>query len=164
MSLPQSAPTASELPPNRFRELLLEEAEKEIRNKTFIQSSRLNCRGKESYPELIYQAAAKDDTQWFIRELQVRGLLRIRDGRKEEGNVYRFVLMPTDAAESLAYAQMNRLKLRAHCRLMLENGHLEMSLPCRKREQPWEMETRTFNTEELLRDLQRDACQTTLLY
>lgn len=164
MSMPELVPPLEDQSQGRFLELLINEAEIEVLNKSYIHSKRLNNRGRRRFPELLVQAAEKNDTQWLIKALQQPQFLRNRESRKEEGNVLRFVRMPKNPVESLAHAQMDRLRLRAHCRLMLELGHKKITLAARKQNAPWEMEKRTFDTKMVLDDLRRDACQETLLY
>lgn len=151
-------------PASRFEELLIEEADIEIAEGTYLKSKRLSEKGKREFPSLLLQAAGYNDTQWLIQALQQPHLLWTREARKEEGNILRFRPMPKNAFQDLAVTQMNRLRLRAHCRLQLEQGQKQIKVPCRKRDMPWEMEMRTFETQVLLEDLRRQACQESLLY
>ena len=159
----QETQFTSENPNMGFQDFLRDETTLEINAKSWFASRRLTERGKEIFPKLLLQSIEKDNgAAWLIEQLGQQRLLKNREGISN-GTIYRFSMIPEDAVETLVYAQLNRLKLRAHCRVAIQAGKTEIAASRRSRSNPLEMEACTVDPKLLLNDLRRSAGSETTL-
>ncbi len=109
------------------RGFMLEELSRDVAEGRLYTSPRLSPAGTADFPGLLRAAAAEHDDTWLARQLSARGHLETHEMSQRKGVPYRKAV-PSNAADTLAEGEFNRLYIRGQCLRSLDEGvtHVEI--------------------------------------
>lgn len=96
--------------------LMLEEVDLDINEGSLYLSPRLTEYGLIQYPLFLKKTIINLSFQEFLIALQVPGILKTTEARKNKSGGYSYVKVPSNAANLIAEGEFNKFYIRALCR------------------------------------------------
>lgn len=143
------------------REEMVAEIKSDIDTRRLYISDRLNDEGKETYPDLLLEAARSGNMESFINSLGLQYFKRYYLRKKAKGGDYIKVKMPHNANVTLCEGEFNRFYIRAVCVRALNTGQKFVTayrarLSAISRPESIAIEGKQFDAEMLLKDLREN--------
>jgi len=112
----------------KIRRQMIAELDLDIESGKLYISKRLTEAGAKEWPELLRVALLENNDDWLASQLQVRGLMRTTEQRRNPKGGYTDVRVPYTAPETLAEGEFNRFYARGLCAHLIAIGETEVEV------------------------------------